>query len=185
MSGMVCELRAATGRSTGAGPATAVAAGDFSINKGRPCWKPSHSGGERPLATTWTLGVAVGNTTCNMNEVGRVSGQPCVSAAGKSFDRRCYCNHSEHGDITCARSPAPTAANRVPEDVATMEDGAAIRLRKESCMKSKRNIWVASLAAFLLGMPLAERVVADDTEEIVFASIGLIWEIIDAAVSAS
>jgi len=66
-----------------------------------------------------------------------------------------------------------------------MEDGTVIRLRKESCMKSRKNIWVASLAAFLVGMPLAERAVADDTEEIVFASIGLIWEIIDAAVSAS
>lgn len=120
-----------------------------------------------------------------MNEIGRVSGRPSVSAAGTGFDRRCYCNHSKHGDTTRAESLASTVANRMPEDVLGMEDGAARRLRKESCMKSRTNMWMASLAAFLLGMPLAERAVADDTEEIVFASIGLVWEIIDAAVSAS
>ena len=57
--------------------------------------------------------------------------------------------------------------------------------RKESCMKSKKNLWIAGLAALLLGVPLAEKAAAEDTGDIVYLSISLIWEIIDAAASSS
>ncbi|MDM8009138.1 MAG: hypothetical protein QUV05_23605 [Phycisphaerae bacterium] len=52
-------------------------------------------------------------------------------------------------------------------------------------MKSKKNLWIAGLAALLLGVPLAERAAAEDTGDIVYLSISLIWEIIDAAASSS
>ena len=52
-------------------------------------------------------------------------------------------------------------------------------------MKSKKNLWIAGLAAFLLGVPLAEKAAAQDTEDIIFASISLIWAIIEAAGSSS
>jgi len=60
-----------------------------------------------------------------------------------------------------------------------------IESRKESGMRSKKNLWVAGLAAFLLGVPLAEKAAAEDTGDIVWSSISLIWAIIDAASSSS
>lgn len=52
-------------------------------------------------------------------------------------------------------------------------------------MKSKAKLWIAALTALLVGMPLAEKAVADDTEEIIYASISLIGAIIGAASEAS
>jgi hypothetical protein len=52
-------------------------------------------------------------------------------------------------------------------------------------MKSRRNLWIAGLAAFLLGVPLAERAAAQDTEDIITASLDLIFAIIDAVNSGS
>lgn len=52
-------------------------------------------------------------------------------------------------------------------------------------MKSKAKLWIAGLAAFLVGMPLAEKAAADDAGDIVYASISLISAIIDAASGAS
>ena len=57
--------------------------------------------------------------------------------------------------------------------------------RKESAMKSKNNLWIAGLAAFLLGVPLAEKAAAQDTGDIVSVSLSLLFAIIDAAASAS
>ena len=47
-------------------------------------------------------------------------------------------------------------------------------------MKSKNQFWIAGLAAFLLGVPLAEKAAAEDSEEIVYASLSFIAEIVDA-----
>ena len=52
-------------------------------------------------------------------------------------------------------------------------------------MKSRNHLWIAGLTAFLLGVPLAEKAAAEDTEEIVYSSISLILSIIDAAASSS
>ena len=52
-------------------------------------------------------------------------------------------------------------------------------------MKSRSRLWIAGLTAFLLGVPLAEKAAADDTEEIVFSSISLILAIIEASTAAS
>ena len=52
-------------------------------------------------------------------------------------------------------------------------------------MKSRSRLWIAGLTAFLLGVPLAEKAAAQDTEDIVFSSISLILAIIDAAASSS
>ena len=52
-------------------------------------------------------------------------------------------------------------------------------------MKSKDNLWIAGLAAFLLGVPLAEKAAAQDTGDIVSVSLALLFAIIDAAASAS
>ena len=52
-------------------------------------------------------------------------------------------------------------------------------------MKSKNNLWIAGLAAFLLGVPLAEKAAAQSTGDIVSASLALLFGIIDAAGSAS
>ena len=52
-------------------------------------------------------------------------------------------------------------------------------------MKSKNNLWIAGLAAFLLGVPLAEKAAAQDTGDIVSVSLSLLFAIIDAAASAS
>ena len=52
-------------------------------------------------------------------------------------------------------------------------------------MKSRKHLWVAGLAAFLLGVPLAEKAAAQDTEDIVFSSISLILAIIEASAAAS
>jgi hypothetical protein len=52
-------------------------------------------------------------------------------------------------------------------------------------MNSKKNLWIAGFAAFLLGVPLAEKAHAQDVGNIIDASISLIFAIIDAAGSAS
>ena len=52
-------------------------------------------------------------------------------------------------------------------------------------MKSKSNLWIAGLAAFLLGVPLAEKAAAQDTGDIVSASLSLLLTIIGLAGSAS
>jgi hypothetical protein len=52
-------------------------------------------------------------------------------------------------------------------------------------MDSKFKLWVAGLAAFLLGMPLAEKAMADEAEDIVFSSLSLAGAIIEAALEAS
>jgi hypothetical protein len=52
-------------------------------------------------------------------------------------------------------------------------------------MKSKSHLWVAGIAAFLVGVPLAERASAQSTGDIVSASLDLLFGIIDAAASAS
>lgn len=52
-------------------------------------------------------------------------------------------------------------------------------------MKSRKSIWAAGLAAFLLGVPLAEKAVAGGEEEVIFATFDFIWAIIDAASSSS
>ena len=52
-------------------------------------------------------------------------------------------------------------------------------------MKSKKHLWIAGLTAFMLGVPLAEKAAAQDTEDIVFSSISLIISIVDAATAAS
>ena len=71
------------------------------------------------------------------------------------------------------------------EHVHANEHAVAIQSRNESGMKSKSNLWIAGLAAFLLGVPLAEKAAAQDTGDIVSVSLSLLFAIIDAAASAS
>jgi hypothetical protein len=71
------------------------------------------------------------------------------------------------------------------EHVHAKEHAVAIQSRKEFGMKSKNNLWIAGLAAFLLGVPLAEKAAAQSSGDIVSASLGLLFTIIGAAGSAS
>ena len=71
------------------------------------------------------------------------------------------------------------------EHVHAKERAVASQSRKESGMKCKSNLWIAGLAAFLLGVPLAEKAAAQSTGDIVSASLALLFGIIDAAGSAS
>jgi hypothetical protein len=52
-------------------------------------------------------------------------------------------------------------------------------------MKPKKHLWIAGLAAFLLGVPLAEKAAAQDVGNIIDASLSLIFAIIDAVGSSS
>ncbi len=52
-------------------------------------------------------------------------------------------------------------------------------------MRSKLRFYVAALAALLVGLPLAERAMADDTGDIVGTSIGAAFDIVAAALEAS
>ena len=81
--------------------------------------------------------------------------------------------------------PTSTARASCPGHLRGKEHGAASQSRKESDMTSRKSIWVAGLAAFLLGVPLAEKAAAEDTEEVFFATFDFIWAIIDAASSSS
>ena len=71
------------------------------------------------------------------------------------------------------------------EHVHAKEHRVTAESRKEFGMKSKNNLWIAGLAAFLLGVPLAEKAAAQSTGDIVSASLALLFGIIDAAGSAS
>ncbi len=51
-------------------------------------------------------------------------------------------------------------------------------------MKSKMKLWVAGLAALLLGMPLAEEAAASSGWDITWSAFGLAASIADAAGSS-